>query len=374
MSEHSAKRQRVGPSEEDEEDVTNGILETPRANSMLRRGQTTLVSADSQSQTSGRSSPSKQMDALELSDFKWNRQLSIDNPEIPDELYEFLTEMSSCNSGIGIISQSLKAELKERSKTDRSFRTFQDFMFADPNIRDAIGYTPLIDEVEQIVNEARECQQYSHPEASWNGSVHFPLLHRAIYGPRRQQKLVGVMNCTTAKLIKEYLKKNTVPKMVDYTFYIDPSADTPAPAHAIMQLRKILPCSVINHTDYRPLRDRPMAVTVETKRRHVSLEAAELQTGTWHSAHWEFLSRRLEKTGGTFDKLSFLPGILVQGHDWSFVVTTREEGKTVVWLEQKFGYTSDMIGVYKAVWGVQRLAKWVDDVYWPWYKMNVLVV
>ncbi|KAK7575162.1 hypothetical protein V3481_017127 [Fusarium oxysporum f. sp. vasinfectum] len=155
VSEHSAKRQRVGPSEEDEEDVANGILETPRANSMLRRGQTTLVSADSQSQTSGRSSPSKQMDALELSDFKWNRQLSIDNPEIPDELYEFLTEMSSCSSGIGIISQNLKAEIKERSKTDRSFRTFQDFMFADPNIRDAIGYTPVIDEVEQIVQRGK---------------------------------------------------------------------------------------------------------------------------------------------------------------------------------------------------------------------------
>lgn len=122
MSEHSAKRQRVGPSEEDEEDVTNGILETPRANSMLRRGQTTLVSADSQSQTSGRSSPSKQMDALELSDFKWNRQLSIDNPEIPDELYEFLTEMSSCNSGIGIISQSLKVNPSRHEHVPHAYR------------------------------------------------------------------------------------------------------------------------------------------------------------------------------------------------------------------------------------------------------------
>ncbi|KAM0542069.1 hypothetical protein ACHAO7_010134 [Fusarium culmorum] len=93
------------------------------------------------------------------------------------------------------------------------------------------------------------------------------------------------MNCTTAKLIKEYLKKNTVPKMVDYKFYIDPDANAPAPANAITQLRKILPCNVINHTDYCHLRDRPMAVTVETKRRHVSVEAAELQIGTWHSAH-----------------------------------------------------------------------------------------
>jgi hypothetical protein len=54
------------------------------------------------------------------------------------------------------------------------------------------------------------------------------------------------------------------------------------------------------------------------------------------------------------------------------VVTTREEGKTIVWLEQKFGDTSDMIGLYKAIWGEQRLAKWANDVYWPWYTKNFL--
>jgi hypothetical protein len=181
---------------------------------------------------------------------------------------------------------------------------------------------------------------------------------------------------TTAKLIKEYLQKDTFPKQVDYSFFINPEVDTPtvpkSPAKVITELRKVMPCGVINHTSYRPFRDRPMVVTVETKKRHVSLEAAELQTGTWHAAHWDILSRRLEQTKGTFDGLPFLPGILVQGHDWSFVVTTREEGKTVVWLEQKFGSTSDMIGVYKAFWGVQRLAKWVEDVYWPWYKINIL--
>ncbi|EXK76521.1 hypothetical protein FOQG_18737 [Fusarium oxysporum f. sp. raphani 54005] len=396
MSQHSAKRTRLDSPEQDDDDEADVVEMTPKARSSLLRPHTLPPSesqSQSQSQASGRSSPSKQMDALELSGFRWNRQLSTDNPDIPSELFEFLEEMNNCYAGIGIIPQTLKvnkwkqilrftttdqdgkAEIDQRIETDRSFRSFKPFMYADAATRSAIGHTPSIDEVELIINEARECQQYSHPEASWNDSVHFPLLHKAVYGSKRRKQLIGMMNCTTAKLIKEYLRKDVFSKQVDYSFFIDPEADdtdSKSPAEVVTELRKIMPCGVINHTMYRPLRDRPMVVTVETKKRHVSLEAAELQTGTWHAAHWDMLTRRLEQTKGTFNKLPFLPGILVQGHDWSFVVTTREDGKTVVWLEQKFGSTSDMIGVYKAIWGVQRLARWVEDVYWPWYKTNIL--
>ncbi|RTE68647.1 hypothetical protein BHE90_016976 [Fusarium euwallaceae] len=370
----SAKRPRIESSEDENDEYLDEVDKTPRPHSNILRQHS--FPSESQSQTSGRSSPSKQMNTLELSGFKWNQQLSLANPDIPDELFEFLTEIVNCNNGIGIISQDEKAQIAQRAQSNRSYRLFQDVMFEDRAVRDAIGPTPLIDDVEWIVAEARECQEFSHPEASWNEGVHFPLLHKAVYGPRRKRQRVGVGNCTTAKLIREYLPKNTLAKRVDYSFFIDPGADTSptskSPAEAVADLRKVMPCQVINHTAYRPFRDRPMVVTVETKKRYGSQEGAELQTGTWHAAHWEFLARRIEKTGGTFEELPFLPGILIQGHDWSFVATTREESKTVVWLEQKFGYTNDTIGVYKAIWGVQRLARWVDDVYWPWYKKNVL--
>lgn len=152
---------------------------------------------------------------------------------------------------------------------------------------------------------------------------------------------------TTTTLIREYLPKNTLAKKVDYNFFIDARANisptSKSPAEAVANVRKVMPCQVINHTAYRPFRDRPIVVTVETKKRYGSQEGAKLQTGTWHTAHWEFLSRRIEKTGDTFEGLPFLPGILIQGHDWSFVATTREESKTVVWLEQRFG-VSEMGG------------------------------
>lgn len=39
--------------------------------------------------------------------------------------------------------------------------------------------------------EARECQDSMQSEAGWNTSIHFPLLHKAIYGARRHARLVG---------------------------------------------------------------------------------------------------------------------------------------------------------------------------------------
>lgn len=39
--------------------------------------------------------------------------------------------------------------------------------------------------------EARECQDSMQSEVGWNTSIHFPLLHKAIYGARRHARLVG---------------------------------------------------------------------------------------------------------------------------------------------------------------------------------------
>jgi hypothetical protein len=116
MSQHSAKRQRVGSPDENLESEVDMNEMTPKARSNILQ-QYTLPSAESQSQSqsqaSGRSSPSKQMDALELSGFKWNRQLSTDNPDIPNELFEFLEEMNNCYAGISIISEALKVKGSE---------------------------------------------------------------------------------------------------------------------------------------------------------------------------------------------------------------------------------------------------------------------
>ncbi|KAL2802474.1 hypothetical protein BJX63DRAFT_113508 [Aspergillus granulosus] len=351
------------------------VDETPRASSSRKRQEYLPAPTESQSeqsQASGRSSPQNKLLAIEtLPKGVEIRSLSPINPDLPPALSQLLREFVRCTHGIGFISNDLQAEIKEQSKQDPIFDVFEDTMFASQ-----LGPTPSFNDVTLITKEAQECQDDMQSEAGWNMIVHYPLLHKAIYGQRdyKQKQLVGFTPCTTAKIILEYLRLNLQAKMVDFCIYIEPEMDDIA-FNAILSLRRVLPCYVINHTDFLPLRRSPIAISIETKRQGGAQPAtAELQLGTWHAAQWNLLEDLIARSGGSFDGLSFLPAVIVEGHDWSFAATTREGQKTVLWLEKKFGSTSDVVGVYKTVWGLQRLAKWASEVYWPWFRKNALGV
>lgn len=101
---------------------------------------------------------------------------------------------------------------------------------------------------------------------------------------------------------------------------------------------------------------------------------ARLQMGIWNAAHWEFLHQlskmrqnaearlsTLRQEEGNTDNPSqhalsspdqvkplpeYLPGIIIQGHDWHLVITTREGDKTVFWQKMTFGSTSSSKGIY----------------------------
>ncbi|KAH6999271.1 hypothetical protein EDB80DRAFT_583949 [Ilyonectria destructans] len=70
--------------------------------------------------------------------------------------------------------------------------------------------------------------------------------------------------------------------------------------------------------------------------------------------------------------LGFIPGIIVQGHKWLFVLSTREGQKTILWTERQFGSTQSILEVYQIVAGLRELAAWARDVYIPWFQEHVL--
>ncbi|KAI6385178.1 hypothetical protein MCOR23_011662 [Pyricularia oryzae] len=58
--------------------------------------------------------------------------------------------------------------------------------------------------------------------------------------------------------------------------------------------------------------------------------------------------------------LAFLPALIIVGHDWKFAATTREDcdgGRTVLWTESTIGSTSNLLGIYRIIWCVRRLAR-----------------
>jgi hypothetical protein len=127
--------------------------------------------------------------------------------------------------------------------------------------------------------------------------------------------------------MRYYLPTAGSVKMVDYTISIDPSFDPdPRVMPALDSLRQKLPFHTVNHTDYDALRTRPLAVSIETKRRGESQSKSELQMGIWHAAQWRFLASQV---GDRLDTLEFIPGLIVMGDVWKFVASSHKDGKTV---------------------------------------------
>ena len=201
------------------------------------------------------------------------------------------------------------------------------------------------------------------------------------------------MPSMTGDVIKEYLSTpHTDGKMMDFGFFIAPdklrsSKKNAAAIKVIRTLRRVLPGGVINHTNSVALRNHPIAVSIETKPPRSQYEEddaevengctdrnMELQTGSWHVAHWALLARLTALSRGRLSALPFLPAVIVRNHEWSLAFSTREGDKTVLWLEYGFGSTATALGVYQIVWVLQRLAKWAEDEYWPWFRRHALGV
>ncbi|KAK7424513.1 hypothetical protein QQX98_000478 [Neonectria punicea] len=380
----------------DDEDETEQTPRAPRSNKHVqtpKSGSLSLASSQSErSARSGQSSPSKHFNALERSaQGVVSRELSRFYPQ-PPALEALLDEIDVISAGQGILPASdrdtfnwLNSEeywdLKWARKGSSS-----DICFSTE--RPKLGNTPPPDLVLDILFAAAECNENSHPEATWNTEVHQRVLETALrQGAPRGSHLVNFVATTTAPIISEYHASVPPTKKVDFCVYIDPcnDADPRKSASTIATLRDTLPCAVFNHTDHYPLRDRPIALSIETKKTGEGWENARLQLGVWQAAHWNFLRHLLGlaqqrmsiTTGSRHDSISetdnlqlpsFLPGIIIQGHDWHLVITSPEGKKTILWQKVTFGSTSSSKGIYQIICTLQLLRQWARDSYWPWLK------
>lgn len=94
----------------------------------------------------------------------------------------------------------------------------------------------------------------------------------------------------------------------------------------VRDIRNMTPENSVNHTSYSPLLCRPITVSIETKGDGGSHKKANLQIGIWQSAQWRFLT---DVAGSRARDFAFIPGIVVEGHEWKLVATTNDGGKTV---------------------------------------------
>lgn len=102
----------------------------------------------------------------------------------------------------------------------------------------------------------------------------------------------------------------------------------------------------------------------------------------WMAAHWQFLRQlvslrqRAQELTTANEKVwnlpDFIPGIIIQGHDWHLIITTPEGEKTVFWQKKNLGDTSSSMGIYKIIYNLQLLRQWAQEEYWKWMRELLL--
>lgn len=199
--------------------------------------------------------------------------------------------------------------------------------------------------------------------------------------------------------MRDYQSAVSPQKQVDFCVYLEP--EVLGEAGLIDDVRNLLPEQSLNHTAALPVRHRPIAFSIETKKTGEGAEAARLQIGVWLAAQWRFLEvlaglshgedRVVLNTSPTsaVDTLPlFLPGIVIQGHDWNLYIATQENGNIVsaqflltsprlgvsanatqvLWSKIILGSTNSAIGICQIVSVLHFLRKWAVEEYWPWFK------
>ncbi|KAJ1323579.1 PD-(D/E)XK nuclease superfamily [Microdochium nivale] len=387
---------------------------TPRPARSLRLAtnpaSVSMSSASSASQhttTSRSSSPRKQLAGLRTIPTSQGGAevlpLDVDHPEMPADLADLVLSLESHSP---LLSLSNRNHIQDHYSHTRGARQWRVPTLYSHD-RDALGITPSPDFVDDIVSQARACDEYMMDEAAWSSMVYYPLLRQIFKSPTQSSpppeatgdssdaqlaqpvkdvypipldELV-VVPCSSASIIPRYRMLAAPFKKVDFAV-----AYQPRQAAQYDHLRTLVqstpaPEQSLNHTSYPGLCDRPVVLSIEVKRTNDSGDMARLQLLTWLSAQWNKLDELClaepeadvaEQTQSSSPRRrpQYLLALMIQGADWSLVASSRHaDGKRVIlWDKLRIGDTLTAMGVYKIVQQVQQLASTALVPHAQWFQ------
>ncbi|UPL03140.1 hypothetical protein LCI18_014074 [Fusarium solani-melongenae] len=337
---------------------------------------------------SGRLSPSKQIRFWKLHSSGISYGEFSHFTDKPKSLRRLLARMDRVMEGFGIVSSSQQPEVLQAAKAcDDEFDWAEVATHYFSDARDELGQTP----------SAAECNSYGHHEDAWNKAVHTPMLELAFHetGKRLKNQLITATSCSIhATIMSDY--QHGVPgtsKKVDFVIHVNPKNETPPnspspAAEAIDRLVHQLPGKVFNFTDFEPVQDRPIALSIETEKPTEGFDVAKLQLGVWQATHWSFLKalidlqqsydhstsvpaqtenqpgpaeqpahvqvqhmpvrqdqptaapeETVQQNTARFELPDFLPGVIITGHNWWFTTTTFDGSRMSFWEKAPLGST-----------------------------------
>ncbi|KAL7928852.1 hypothetical protein V8C35DRAFT_316939 [Trichoderma chlorosporum] len=368
---------------------------TPRPGS---RSIPSSVAASDISTTSKQSSAKAQIMGLRLVEKGVEYKPLTDKKklELPTDARMLFDALTAFELGIEILPESFQQTVFESQGVTPGDKTWKLCFASDEELYTLPGRVPPVAQIENIIEAAAECENGRHEEHSWNAMVHLPLL-RLIFHDDRGKQCSGfnAIICTTARPHREFKPPLSSAKMINMCIYAALDLDTDL-VTAMKAFSSTALTKSVNHTDYFPLQLRPIVISVETKQTGGGgIEKAQLQMGVWLASHWaslywgvrqKLLNQRLAQgldaptddfraeTLQTLSKLGFIPGIFVNGNQWYLIISTYNEGKTIVWSDWMFGDTKSLRKIYAVIAGIRKLTAWGRDNYLPWFNEHVLTI
>ncbi|KAF4884398.1 putative ankyrin repeat protein [Colletotrichum fructicola] len=242
-----------------------------------------------------------------------------------------------------------------------------DFVFGDASTREKLGPSPTVAQVNAVLNAAKTCANEKYCEASWNLCTHRDVLQLAVPMLTAAEDGVFFMPCPTAKIIDKYIDGRGPSRKVDFCFVIEPGPQAADAIRAIQHSDDLFSRS-INHTDYQPVRCRPIGLSIESKVEGQRLDDAHGQLLIWLEAQWRQLRRLASRVDPPHPLPDFLPAILVDGHKWSFLACTSDGNQTTLWTDLPLGTTQQPLGVYTIFCCLQSIAHWIKGDYWTAFQ------
>lgn len=230
----------------------------------------------------------------------------------------------------------------------------------------------LFDRVLELCQLSGKCQKSDVMEPEWNCEVHNTAIRLGLT-PRVCHHNVSAARIRDTSLLPSTAMKSKAKvmqsKMIDFALFVE--ADR-ALRERIRSKMIATGASGVNIFDYGFLRFEPMGVIFETKRSAVGEDEALAQLCLCACAHYARL-RQLASAALDETSMPALPLIRVQGQAWIFLLAVPQADRSiVVYRELVIGSTGSVIEAYSVIAAVRRLAKWVDEVYRPWFVENCL--
>ncbi|KAK4906634.1 hypothetical protein LTR49_024247 [Elasticomyces elasticus] len=297
-------------------------------------------------------------------------QRTSDITNIPDDARQLVRQVRRFAAGFETVPQELRASLEETYTEDLDLA--QNVVYTPDSERARLGDDLTTREVASICRQAQGCQQRNENEATWNSHVHGPVL--SLVGEISCHRSdIGSTNVTTARLNPRFkpvveLTQPPLPgKVVDFVFFLEPS-------NVIEKAFGDLPWEAnhghdFNHTLYGPIANRPIAISMETKREGEGQATGRAQLEIWVAAHF---NRLQEMACEEAEELPFLPLLLAQGPVWSLLFAHRQrEGQTwvtIIYEKITLGDVTTPSGVFRVISSLLLLMHWAQTRFRPWFE------